>query len=63
VSSELNDDNVADQVEQAVQVSQDLDGWKQQILADMAAKGGDAADTNIIIAHRLPNGDITATDV
>jgi hypothetical protein len=60
VSDELNDTNVADQVELAVQSAQKLDGWKQQILDEL----GDKADGGrIIIAHQLPDGSPAVTEV
>ncbi|MFE0490138.1 hypothetical protein [Streptomyces griseoaurantiacus] len=48
---ELNDSNITGQVERVVQTAQQLDEWQRQIAADL---GVDAAETRIIIAHKIP---------
>lgn len=57
------DEPTPEDIEQIVQQAQHLDQWKQLLLADLRARGEDPDDVRIIVSHRTPSGDYTATEV
>jgi hypothetical protein len=51
--SDLNDDNIQSQIDEAVTKAQTLDDWKQNMTAQLAAKGIDITGATVHIAHTL----------
>lgn len=52
-----------DDVNQIVTQAQQLDEWKQAILADLRANGQDTDGIRMIVSHRTTSGGYTATEL
>jgi hypothetical protein len=62
MSSELSNDDITGQVEQAVENAQRLDGMKQTVLEQLRAQGHDIDGGTVFVAHTL-NGQFEVSDL